>query len=670
MDVAGMLKRWRPREGACASSEDAQAGACQTLSRELHLPAITARLLVQRGLTDPPHARQFLDPKLTDLDDPISLPGVEQAAARLEQAVRDGQPIVIYGDYDVDGITASAILWHTLTAAGAVPGSVSTYVPHRLEEGYGLNDEAIRQIAIHAGAESLPGAKRQVSETLDKVSPPLIITVDCGITAVAPAKIARELGIDLIITDHHELDPANLPAAHTLVHPRLPTHADAESAKRLVSSKNPKSEIRNPKSSEGLCGAGVAFKLAWHFARVHCGSQRLPADFRRVLLDLVSLAALGTIADVVPLLGENRIITAIGLGQIKRTSITGLNALIDAARLRDEKIDAYHVGFVLGPRLNACGRMGHAREAVKLLTDATPAEARTIAAELTQENDRRRTTERSIFAEAAEMVRAQGYDRADCRAIVVGKEGWHAGVVGIVASRLVDAFCRPAVVLNFDNGQAHGSARSVDGLSIHEAFAHCQEHLTTWGGHAMAAGLRMETARVEVFRQALVAFVNARLEPRHMVGCLDIDADCTLAELNESLYESIRHLAPFGRANPTPVFRLCNITLARPPLRIGKQGAHLSLTLEERRKEKGDRRQETEVRSKESASPRLAGDAQRPSGDARSNRLMRAIWFNAGTKADQLAVGMRLDVAAQLKTSTWQGRTQLDIVVQDVRVLD
>lgn len=580
----------------------------EALARRLNVHPLVAHIMLGRGITDDGAGRRYLEPKLTDLSDPALIPGVIFAAERIVRAVTDEQPIVIYGDYDVDGVTASAILWHTLRLAGA---DVTTYIPHRLDEGYGLNAEAIRSIA-ECGVRNA-----EFENSTQGNSKPLIVSVDCGITAVEPARVAKKLGVDLIITDHHQFNSDMLPDAYALVHPGLPT---------------PNSELRTP-HSDLLCGAGVAFKLAWQVAKVHCGGERLPNDFRALMIDLLSLVALGTVADVVPLVGENRVLTASGLGRIKQTRFIGLNALIDAARLRDEKIDAYHVGFVLGPRLNACGRMGHAREAVRLLTDVTEDEAKTLAEQLAKENDRRRATERAIFEEASGMVVERGYDGDDCRAIVLAKEGWHQGVVGIVASRLVERFGRPVVLMNQENGSAHGSARSIDGLSIHEAFTACGEHLDQFGGHAMAAGLTLRTERVEIFREALVAFVNGRLKPDDLVRKLTIDARVTLDDCRLELFDMIQRLAPFGRGNPTPRLVLRDVTLDRPAQRIGGEGNHLSLMLRQ------------------------------------GSALVRAVAFGFGDEAERLPAGVRLDVAFNPKVSTWQGRRRAEVHVIDLKVL-
>ncbi len=573
-----MRHRWRLAETATGAEQ---------LAGQLRVHQIVAELLLRRGIGDPDEARKFLEPKLTHLHEPALLPGVDRAAQRILTAVRDDQPIVIYGDYDVDGITAAAILWHVLTSLGA---RVRTYVPHRIEEGYGLNCEAIKQIADDGS--------------------PLIISVDCGITAVEPANTARQAGVDLIITDHHEFNPQQLPDAYVLVHPRI---------------------------AEGypfadLCGAGVAFKLAWHVARLHAGSDRVPDVMRDLLMDLLSFAALGTVADVVPLVDENRIITTYGLGQIKRTRFIGLNAMINAARLNEEKIDAYHVGFILGPRLNACGRMGHARDAVHLLTDAEDDEAQRIASFLTRENERRRATERKIVDEAKQMVIDRGFDQPDCLAIVLGNEGWHPGVLGIVASRLVDTFARPAVLLNYENNEAQGSARSIDGVSMHAALSHCAGHLTKFGGHAMAAGLSLPRDGVDAFREQFVEYVNAQIGPDDLTPVLHIDAACDLGDLTIDLVHQLDRMAPFGRANDAPVLCVRDVQVAQPPRRVGQNGAHLKFTV------------------------------------SHANRYTGAIAFGMGDLAGDLSAGAAIDVAFEPKINEWQGRRTAEMVVKDVRL--
>ncbi len=604
MQSKGMLFRWQ--EASSQMRERSEEDAAQ-LARELGVEPLVAMLLHRRGLGSIDRAKPFLHPKLTDLHDPALMPGLSVAAARLDQAVREKQAIVIYGDYDVDGVTASAILWHILTLAGA---DVHTYIPHRIDEGYGLNTEALLAI----GREHRRGDR-----------PPVIVSVDCGITAIEPARAAAEAGIELIITDHHEFNPNDLPQAVALVHPRLAT------------TQVPTPDTRHPTPASypfpDLCGAGVAFKLAWQFAKVHTGSERVPAAFRDLLLDLLSIAALGTVADIVPLVDENRVITTFGLGQIKRTRFIGLNAMIDSTKLRKENIDAFHVGFVLGPRLNACGRMGRAADALKLLTTVTAEEAGPLAEFLTAENDRRRETEKAICEQARRMVIDQGLDRPEHRAIVLGCENWHPGVIGIVCSRLVDEFHRPTILLNFAEGEAHGSGRSVAGVSIHEALEHCRDLLKSFGGHAMAAGMRMEQNKFEAFRERFAAFISGRLAAEDLMPVLRIDADCALPELTLAMVDQVQTLAPFGRDNPSPVLCVRDVQLAECARRIGNAGAHLRLQLRQER------------------------------------TLMQAVGWRLGDLAERLPAGARVDVVFEPKVNSWEGRRRPDMHIKDVRIV-
>jgi len=597
MQEAGTRYRWRLDDPD--TDDPSIRGAADALSRNLGVTPLVVQILADR-LDDPDAAADFLTPKLSQLHDPALLPGAVRAAERLVQAVKDSQPIIIYGDYDVDGVTASAVLWHTLTLAGA---EVHTYIPHRLDEGYGLNSEAI------------------VSFANDFPVSPLVISVDCGITATEPARIAKEHRIDLIITDHHQFDPDALPDAHTLVHPSLPASAIKPQTSDL------------PYPFTHLCGAGVAFKVAWQFARELCGSDRLPQDYRSLMVELLSLVALGTVADVVPLVDENRVLTTFGLGRIKQTRFNGLNALIDAARLREETIDAYHVGFVLGPRLNACGRMGHAKDALELLTTASGPRATELARFLTDENDRRRAIERKITDQAKQIVARDGYDAPGRRAIVIGAQGWHPGVVGIVASRLVDTFNRPAVVLCYEDGIAQGSARSVEGVSIHDALSACEGLLDRFGGHAMAAGLALPIDRVDDLRNALVEQINARIGEDELIREVRVDAEVRAEDCTLEIFDAIEKLAPFGRGNPRPKLLLRGAVLDRPAQRMGSAGRHLSMTVR------------------------------------RQGRTIRAVAFGMGEHVSLLPGGVAIDLLFEPKINCWKGVRKPELHVSDFKVL-
>lgn len=596
--LRGHFKRWR----LAAPCDEAAA-----LANALRVEALIGQLLWQRGVRDVPAAELYFEPNLANLHDPKLLPGACRAAERLVQALRENQRIVIYGDYDVDGVTATAILYHTLKTADPA-ARLTCYVPHRLDEGYGLNAEAITALCDD-GAQ-------------------LIVSVDCGITARQPAAVAKQRGVDLIITDHHEFDTApgsDLPDAFALVHPKL-LHVDAEQSEASGTDRYPFPEI---------CGAGVAYKLAWQIARTWCNSDRVSQTFRALLIDLLPLAALGTIADVVPLVGENRVIARCGLNRIRHTPFAGLDALIAASRLEDEtKIDSYHVGFVLGPRLNACGRMGHAREAVKLLTDATIDQAREIAEMLNKANDHRRATERQIFEQAAQLVTDRGYDRDEVRAIVLADENWHKGVVGIVCSRLVERFGRPTVLLNVNEGEAAGSARSIDGFNIHEAFGACADHLTKFGGHAMAAGLTLADSSVEAFRAAMIDYAAEHLSVEELTPVLAVDAAVELAALSPNVVSQIKKMEPFGRDNRKPRILIRGAKLHQPARTMGQKARHLSMILNQ------------------------------------NGASMRAIAWSMGDLAARLPAGSVIDVVAEPTLNTWNGRTTVELIVEDLRWCD
>jgi single-stranded-DNA-specific exonuclease len=554
------------------------------------------RILLARGLDDRDAVRRFCDPKLTHLHEPALLPGASAAAERLVDAVRRDASIVIYGDYDVDGITATAILFHVIRAV-APEARLTSYVPHRLDEGYGLNDDALRQLRAD-GAD-------------------VVVSVDCGITAAGPARVAAETGLELIITDHHNLPDGggSLPEA-LLVHPRLPGGAYPFG---------------------DLCGAGVAFKLAWRFAMTWCNSERVSAALQRTLIDMLPLVALGTIADVVPLVGENRVLTSYGLRLIRETPLVGLRALIEASDLAGERIDSHKVGFVLAPRLNACGRMGHAAEAVRLLTDAPPDEAKRIATRLAALNRERQATERRISDEAARMAEDAGMTGDDTRAIVLADPSWHPGVLGIACSRLVDRFGRPTVLLQRDGAACKGSARSIDGYSIYEGLRAASAHLESFGGHDAAAGLALPAAALDAFTAALVAHANASIAVEDLVPTLEIDCDAALAELDLVAVKRIGALSPFGRANRRPTLRLQSVTVAEPPRQIGAQGKHLQLRFHQ-------------------------------DDEAGRRRVIRCIWFGSGARASDLAPGMRVDLAIEPKINEWQGRTSVEAEIRDVHL--
>ncbi|MEM7755378.1 MAG: single-stranded-DNA-specific exonuclease RecJ [Planctomycetota bacterium] len=578
----GLTRRWKPRNPGAAVDPGT---------------SLVDRVLAARGLVGET-AAEMLDPSLLNLHDPSQIPDLDRAAERLLEAVRAHEPVVVYGDYDVDGITATAILVRTLRAIDA-DAPVRTYVPHRLDEGYGLNSTALEQLAAE-------GAR-------------VVVSVDCGITAVEPAAAARAAGLDLIITDHHhppESD-ADLPGAHSVVHPRRPGSA------------YPFGE---------LCGAGVAYKLAWRLLTLHAGTDRLPKSLRTLLLDLLAFAAMGTVADIVPLLGENRVLTRFGLGRIADSPFIGLRALIEASGFAGEKIDAERVGFALGPRLNACGRMGHAREAVDLMLTENAHEAERIAGQLCALNDQRRKTEREIVEAAAERAEAMGMTGGKRRAIVLADPAWHPGVVGIVCSRLVEKFGRPTILMQHDEatGTCAGSGRSIDGFNLHAGLAACAHHLNTFGGHDMAAGLRLDAQGLDAFTEAFIEHANARLEPDDLVPSIGYDTVASLEELTGASVRSLARLAPFGRDNPRVSLKVEGVRLCEAPRVMGRSGDHLAIRVE--------------------------------SGSGADRRALRIVAWGWGEHADKLIQGSTLDLVLTPKLNTWNGQTKVEAELRDLRI--
>lgn len=550
------------------------------------VPELVAQLLLNRGLCADSPATDHLNPALAALSPPEALPGATRAADVITQAVRNGAPIVIYGDYDVDGTTGAAILWHAIKAAG---GNVDYYVPHRVEEGYGVNLEAVKRLVSD-------GAK-------------LIVTVDCGITAHEAARWLAGAGVPFIVTDHHTV-PAELPSATAIVHPAVAPDCP----------------------SLELCGAGVAFKLAWAIGQAVAGSDKCDAMFRELLVHLLPLAALGTIADIVPLTGENRVIARHGLIGLRNTPLRGLRALLEIAGLLGGQVDDYDVGFKLAPRINAAGRMGHARLAVELFTHADEQRASEIALYLEDHNRNRQATERRIAAQAIELIERGKLARDAARAIVVSSENWHAGVIGIVASRIVDRFHRPAVVISTSNGEGQGSARSIDGFDLHAGLEAVSQHLLAFGGHTMAAGLRIATDKIDEFTEAFVAVANNRINGASLRPRLRLDAEVLLSELTMDTAQVVAGLGPFGMANPRPRVASGWLDVAAEPRCVGRDKKHLQLSLRE------------------------------------NGTVMRGIGFGLADVAEDIKHRRRCRVAFEPMINDFNGRRSVEMKIVDVQV--
>lgn len=555
------------------------------LSAEASVPPVMARILATRGLVNAEAVAAFLNPQLSDLHDPSTLPDIDKAAERVRQAAMSNQKVVIYGDYDVDGVSGSALLVQFLKLLNM---DVGYYIPHRIHEGYGLNVKAIRQF------------------TSDDVQ--LLITVDCGINAVDEIREAAGAGIDIIITDHHE-PGSELPQAYAIINPKLP------------GSQYP---FRN------LSGAGVAFKLAWAIAQKLSPGQRVKPEFREFLMDALGLAALGTIADVVPLIGENRVVAKFGLEALGVSRSPGVRALIESARLDRQRLESHHVSFRLAPRLNAAGRMAEAVMCVELLTTNSTEKAREIAEKLDENNRRRQQTQQEVL----ESVRLKLHAEVDLDkdlVVVLADEHWHPGVLGIVATKIVDDYYRPTVLVSLDDGMGKGSGRSIPQFNLFDALAKCGGPLESFGGHSQAAGIQIKYDNVDVFRKALNKYAAERLDFCDLVCSLVIDAEIDAEELTVDLVSSIDRMQPYGEANREPVFCIRGFRLVGTPRLVGKDDRHLAFYVRH-------------------------GDAS-----------FRAIAFGMADLYDSVSTSEHCDMAFKARVHEYNGRESVELQVVDLK---
>jgi single-stranded-DNA-specific exonuclease len=547
------------------------------LVKELRLPEPLCRLLVARGHGTGPAARAFLRPSLDALHDPRHLKEVGAAVSRLGAAIDRGETILVHGDYDVDGMCAAALYTRVLRRLGA---DVVPFVPHRLRDGYDLGRAGVRRAAESGAA--------------------LILTADCGTVAHDAVEEASRAGIDVIITDHHT-PGATLPAAVAVVNPK-------------------REDCTYPEPS--LSGTGVAYKVALALAR----ARGLPEEEVHYMLDLVALA---TVADVMPLTGENRVLTHFGLRVLRQTRNGGLGALVAAAGLGDRPLAAGHLSHALAPRLNAVGRLEDARTGLRLLLSDGDG-AGPLAAELETANTRRKAVDREILDQALEEL--TGYDPARDRGVVLAREGWHPGVIGIVASRVVERIHRPTVLIAVPGGGglARGSARSIPGFDLLDAVRSAGEHLERFGGHRAAAGFDIRPDRIEAFRKAFAASARERL-PDAPAPELRIDLEIPLADATSDLVRFLGYFGPFGPGNPAPVFVLRRVRADRVKA-VGSEGSHLRLRLRD--------------------------------GDA----TLGAIGFRMAESHGPLArSGEPLDAAAHLQEDRWNGRRRIQARLVDLR---
>jgi single-stranded-DNA-specific exonuclease len=513
------------------------AALIKQIEQAAGVSSIVAKLLANRRISHPDQARSFLDSSMLDLRDPLELPGIAQASALIWEAIQGQRSIFVYGDYDADGMTSTAILVRCIELLG---GKSSYYIPNRLDEGYGLSEEALRSIA-ERGAE-------------------LVVTVDCGIASVNEARLARQLGLTLIITDHHQMG-VELPDAAAIVHPKLPG--------------------QHYEHSEP-CGAGVAFKLAWALCQLATGDKKVAPAQREFLLVAMGLAAIGTVADMVPLTLENRIIVRHGLKSLYARPPLGLSQLMKVSKLSEsDSITSEDIAFNIAPRLNAAGRLGQAPLAVELMTTQSTERAAMLAEYINNLNGTRERLERSVSIAATKQIKEQFQE--DDPAFVLFDVGWHVGVIGIVAGKIAEKYGRPAVVITGDeagNLPCIGSARSGGALNLHDALRGCSEHLLGFGGHAAAAGMQIDRSMIETFRHAFVeqvAGITAASSGEERPLVIDVEALFTQLDLNS--IRQMELLAPFGQQNPRPVFCSSQVRLANPPKKIGGGERHLSVEL-------------------------------------------------------------------------------------------
>jgi len=503
----------------------------RTIARDANLSPLVARLLGARGVTTAEAAVRFLNPRLEQLHSPYLMKGMREAVSRIQQAISARERILIYGDYDVDGTTAIVILKRAIEILG---GSADFHVPHRIRDGYGMKDDVIERAAA------------------DGVR--LVISVDTGIRAFAAAEAARHVGLDLIVTDHHLPEAGQLPHALAVLNPNQP-------------------DCKYPCKS--LCGAGIAFKIAQALLEA-----KDEADARRRLLpSFLKMAAIATIADAVPLIGENRVIAKLGLAGLRDPRNPGLRALMTVAQLADKQrqLSASDVAFRIAPRMNAAGRMDVAQTVIELFEAKEEDKARDLAARLNQLNSDRQQSEQQIVQCLEQRLTEAQF--ADAHCIVLDGDGWHRGVIGIAATRVVERTYRPALVISRENGEGHGSGRSIPAFHLLEALESCHELFTRFGGHSHAVGFSLPSERIEELRQRLDKYARARLTAEDLIPVLEAESEIELSGINPELIRTVHHMEPFGVGNREPMFIARSLRVLLPPKVLKEM--HVKLRLEQ-----------------------------------------------------------------------------------------
>ena len=543
----------------------------EEIAKKYEINKLLATILVNRDKTDKQTIEKFLNPKRNDFYDPYLMPDMEIAVERIIKAIEKNEKILIYGDYDVDGITSVTVLKSFLEERGI---TISEYIPNRLKEGYGLNKKAIEEIA--------------------KQGIQLMITVDCGISAVEEVEYANKLGIETIITDHHE--PGN----------ELPKALAVVDAKR----KDNTYPFRN------LAGVGVVFKL------IQAIGTRLKLDEKKYLkyLDIVCI---GTISDIVPLVDENRVIVKLGLKLVKQTKNLGLREIIKSSGYN--QIDSNTISFGVAPRINACGRMGHQEEALKLFLETEEKEVNQLTQKLNEYNKIRQETEKKIYNEAVEEIEKEKlYNK---NTIVIMKKNWHHGVIGIVASKITELYFKPSILLCEEEENAKGSGRSIPGFDLYEALTNCKEHIDRFGGHSMAIGINIKKDDFEKFRNKIENIAEEK-NIREIVPILKVDAQIYLDDINKEMVGSLKELEPYGEANKMPIFVFRNLKI--DSIRALSEGKHLKLTLKD------------------------------------NKNIVNAIGFNLGELANEYRIGDKVDVAGNLEINTFNGVENIQINIKDI----
>jgi single-stranded-DNA-specific exonuclease len=550
--------------------------AVAQLCAELHLPKLLCELLVSRGYREVESAKRYLRPRLEHLHDPSELGDMGRAVERIVRAIRNREMMLVHGDYDVDGICSTTILTRTFRRLG---GSVTPFIPQRLRDGYDLTSAGV-------------AAARAAGATL-------VVTCDCGTSALAPVAELQRSGIDVIISDHH-LPGGPLPEAFAMLNPRKPNCTSTD---------------------KDLCAAGVAFKLALAVTKA-MGASPNP------VLNMIDLAALATIADVAPLRGENRVLSIYGLRQLNETKSVGLRAMIRAAGLDQRPITAGRVGFILAPRLNAAGRVGSAMRGVELLLTTEESAANPIARELEELNTQRQQMDREVLDQAREMVKA--LDLEQTFGIVLAAEGWHPGVIGIVASRLVEEFGRPTILIALEGDEGKGSGRSISPFDLHAGIGRCRDLLLRFGGHRSAAGVTIARDKVGEFARCFNDVARETLTLDDLVPELRADLEVRLADVNDGLEALLRHVEPCGIGNPAPVLVARGVRVVAPPKVVGKDGLRV----------------------------RLEQDGTE----------LTALAWGMAWRAPELSVGASIDVAFRLERDEWNGESRLQARLADFRV--